>query len=500
MLLAGAAGQAAWIENVTGGAGNDRLTGNAAANILSGGPGNDILAGNDGDDRLEGGTGNDSLDGGLNNDIFVFDADVQLGSNVLTDAGTGTDVIDFSLTDSIAAALNLSLTASQIVNTNLTLTLMSGSMFDRIIGTAQSDTLTGNSLTNRLEGRGGNDVLDGGSGNDLFVFDADTALGADSVTDISGTDRLDFSGTTTIGVAIHLGLTSSQNVNSNLTLTFTSATAIENVTGGAGNDVLTGNSLNNTLDGLAGDDVLDGLSGNDTLSGGSGSNSLSGGTGDDTLNGGIDSDVFVWDVDFALWTGHRHGYWWCRHPEFSLTTTVGISLNLAVTTAQVVHSSNLTLTLPAGIVIENVFGSDGSDSITGNDLSNILVRNAGNDVLRGAVGRDILIGGLGADTLDGGADEDILIGGRTTFDAAVSRLNDIRGEWGSANSYSVRISNFRAGVGTATAALRAKISVLNDAASGAIDSLTGGQGQDWFFRALDDVVSDPAIGEMLDLL
>ena len=41
-------------------------------------------------------------------------------------------------------------------------------------------------------------------------------------------------------------------------------TAIENVTGGAGNDTLTGNGGANTLDGGAGNDTMSGGTGNDT--------------------------------------------------------------------------------------------------------------------------------------------------------------------------------------------------------------------------------------------
>jgi len=58
-----AVGQAAFLENVTTGSGNDTVTGNAAANVLTGGAGNDILTG---------GEGSDSLIGGLGNDKYVF--------------------------------------------------------------------------------------------------------------------------------------------------------------------------------------------------------------------------------------------------------------------------------------------------------------------------------------------------------------------------------------------------------------------------------------------
>ena len=121
-------------------------------------------------------------------------------------------------------------------------------------------------------------------------------------------------------------------------------------------------------------------------------------------------------------------------------------------------------------------------------------------MLQGQAGRDILIGGLGADTLDGGADDDILIGGKTTSDAVIGKLNDLRAELISGNLYGTRITNLRAGVGPSVASLKAKVTVTNDATSGSVDTLTGGTGQDWFFKSLDDVITDLFDGETLDLL
>ena len=138
--------------------------------------------------------------------------------------------------------------------------------------------------------------------------------------------------------------------------------------------------------------------------------------------------------------------------------------------------------------------------IRGNDADNILVGNAGNDLLQGRLGRDILIGGLGVDTLEGGADDDILIAGKTTSDALIINLNDIRTEWTSGNPYATRIANLRAGVGSSNASLKAKVNVLNDAASGSVDSLTGESGEDWFFAALNDVITDLFAGETTDVL
>ena len=123
---------------------------------------------------------------------------------------------------------------------------------------------------------------------------------------------------------------------------------------------------------------------------------------------------------------------------------------------------------------------------------------SGDDRLSGGDGRDILIGGLGLDTLFGGNDDDILIAARTTSDGLFSKLNDLRTEWISTNSYGTRINNLRSGVGASTTSLKAKINVLNDAA--AIDTMSGGGGSDWYFRALDDVITDLLAAESIDVL
>lgn len=88
------------IENVTGGAGNDRLTGNALANVLCGGAGADTLNGGVGADSLHGGAGRDVLAGGVDGDrdVFVFnsigDSAVGAGRDVVQNFTSGVDDID----------------------------------------------------------------------------------------------------------------------------------------------------------------------------------------------------------------------------------------------------------------------------------------------------------------------------------------------------------------------------------------------------------------------
>ena len=80
----------AWIENATGGRGNDTITGNKLANTLIGNAGNDVLNGAAGDDYLDGGTGRDRLNGGAGNDILVYDASDWISD---LDGGSGTDLL-----------------------------------------------------------------------------------------------------------------------------------------------------------------------------------------------------------------------------------------------------------------------------------------------------------------------------------------------------------------------------------------------------------------------
>jgi Ca2+-binding RTX toxin-like protein len=174
-----------------------------------------------------------------------------------------------------------------------------------------------------------------------------------------------------------------------------------------------------------------------------------------------------------------------------------VIVSLGTTAVQTVDA-NRTLKLNAASVFENIAGGSGNDTLTGNSLANILVGNAGDDTLNGSGGRDILIGGLGLDTLNGGEDEDILIAGFTTSDSLFSNLNVLLAEWVSVNAYDTRITNLRAGVGAPAVSLEATVNVLNDA--GEVDSLVGGNGADWYFGALDDVVTGLVTDEVLDVL
>jgi serralysin len=468
-------------ENVTGGSKDDTLTGNQLSNSITGGP------------------GSDSLIGGLGSDTYVFGlAPIAEADTVTEAANAGTDTLSFS-TLSTDVVLNLGTSLVQAVHSNRTVKLNAASTFENATGGSGHDTLTGNSLANaltgnsgndRLTGNGGNDSLSGGLDDDTYVFGLAAAIEADTVAEgtNAGTDTLSFS-TLSTDVVLNLGNSLVQAVHSNRTVKLNAASTFENTIGGSGNDTLTGNSLAN---------ALTGNSGNDRLTGNGGNDSLSGGLNDDTyvfgLAAAIEADTVTEGTNAGTDT-----------LSFS-TLTTDVVLSLGTSLVQAVHS-NRTIKLNAASTVENAIGGSGHDTLTGNSLANALIGNSGNDILAGdsgddtlsgGNGRDILIGGLGRDRLQGGNDEDLLIAGRTTSDGLFVRLNDLRTEWISANTYSTRISNLRTGVGQSTVSLQAKLTVLNDAATA--DTLTGGAATDWCFSAIDDVITDLLAEENVDVL
>ena len=287
-----------------------------------------------------------------------------------------------------------------------------------------------------------------------------------------------------------------------------------NIFGFAGNDTITINSLTSgkvlTADG--GDDndsltVLNAVTIGTTLLGGKGDDTLTGGRGSDFLKGGVGDDTYVFRAATILETDTVTELPNQGVDTLSFATlTTAVNLNLGTTAVQNVHR-NRTLKLNSAGTFENAVGGSSDDILTGNAFANTLIGNngndnlignAGNDQLLGGVGRDILIGGLNQDVLDGGSDDDILIAGRTTSDASITKLIILRTEWIKALPYATRVANLRAGVGSPGTSLKAKVNVLNDANEA--DTLTGSSGQDWYFKAIDDVIAHSLGSELVDLL
>jgi uncharacterized protein (TIGR03118 family) len=138
------------------------------------------------------------------------------------------------------------------------------------------------------------------------------------------------------------------------------------------------------------------------------------------------------------------------------------------------------------IVVPTIIdGGGGSDNLSGGSGTNILLGGPGDDDLLGSDNRDILIGGEGSDRLRGGDDDDLLIAGRTAYDNNIPALLQILGEWTSAHSYATRVANLRTGVGGLP---RLDSTTVFD--DGAVDTLRGNKGLDWFFAGPNDTLPD----------
>jgi Ca2+-binding RTX toxin-like protein len=244
--------------NGTGNSLNNIITGNSGINILTGGAGNDTINAGDGSDFLNGGVGNDTLSGSGGNDTYVIDADVDFGTDTISDTGyflgSLQDLLDFRTTTK-AVNVNLGTSAVQTIAAGVQLVLLGG--VEGVYGGAGNDTLTGNSSSNYLSGGAGNDTLNGNNGNDGYVIDADIDLGTDIINDVISSsldaNYLDFRTTTTKAINVDLAVTTTQTVATGVQLVIP-VISITSAYGGTQNDTLKGNSLNNSLSGGAGND------------------------------------------------------------------------------------------------------------------------------------------------------------------------------------------------------------------------------------------------------
>ncbi len=163
---------------------------------------------------------------------------------------------------------------------------------------------------------------------------------------------------------------------------------IENAVGGTGNDIIKGNAANNTLNGG---------NGNDTINAGSGTDTTTGGAGDDWL---IEDDYINFD-------SHDGGDGVDTIDYSSVTFNAGaVTINLSTGISSVIGGNTETISN-----FENVWGSQGGETIVGSSGNNALDGKGGNDTLSGGFGNDTVLGDDGDDTLYGNQDNDSLSGG-----------------------------------------------------------------------------------------
>ncbi|ASF46923.1 calcium-binding protein [Methylovulum psychrotolerans] len=380
-------------DSLNGDDGGDWLYGGDGNDTLNGGAGNDTLNGDTGNDILNGGTGNDILNGGSGDDTYLFASND--GQDGLGDYGGGMDTVKF--TDVTAADV----TVSRDPYNNLVFAYGNGSHLtvgayfykdsyrieqfqfsdgtvwgsddikakvlqatdgnDFLVGDDSNNVLNGLAGNDTLIGYGGNDTLDGGIGDDtMYGGTGDDTYWVDSPLDV--VFEYANQGNDSIFSSVDFSLSGAGVFNvENLSL-LAGATAAKTAVGNQLDNALTGNANNNNLFGGDGNDTLYGNDGNDSLMGGAGTDILLGGNG----------------IDIAQY----------------YTATAGVTVNLAITTAQGTGGAGVD-TLSD---IEVVNGSAYNDTLMGDANNNTLLGGAGNDVLDGGLGADVLKGGLGQDT------------------------------------------------------------------------------------------------------
>ena len=265
---------------------------------------------------------------------------------------------------------------------------------DVLLGTAGADVIEAGGGDDTIIGVEGDDIIDGGTGNDTISG----AGGDDIIVGGEGSDTVSFV-EDTAGVQVDLGAGTATGAGTGTD----TITEVENVAGGAGDDIIIGDEFDNVLDGGAGNDTIIGLESDDVIIGGTGNDFLYAGAGDDIVDAGPGDDIIVGG------SGQGNDTYIGGEGNDTITytsTSEGITVDLAPDGVTVDLSTGIATGIATGgeidtdilSGIENVVAGDGDDTIIGDANANVLEGGLGNDTIAGGAG-DTLDGGDGTDTL-----------------------------------------------------------------------------------------------------
>ncbi|MBK6026753.1 Ca2+-binding RTX toxin-like protein [Brevundimonas nasdae] len=498
-------------EVLNGGLGADHLIGASGHDVLRGGAGSDVYVYDLGDGRdsiqdFGPATDVDRLVMGadiLPEDVLILQSSSDVNDIVLVLPGSdGAIYLDQQAAgggiEEVVFANGVIWTRQDLVPTAIANAGTVG--VDTIVGTGLADVLNGGAGDDRLVGGfgadiylvasgDGHDVVEeqvGSTDTDTIVFGTGLSLAAMTVSR-SGLDViLSFGAQQSItlknqGVEA-AGLVEAFRFSDGQTLAYADLKAIYLADAAtAGDDLIVGFDAVEDLTGGAGDDQLRGEGGADTYR-------YALGDGDDVIvdNGtdlGIDRVVFGPGVTPAMMRAERTdepGVW-----RLSFSGATGsITLRLAAAPGQGVeelvfddgtvatladvealHTASATTT-----GADRIEGFDGDDTLSGGEGDDVLIGGAGDDALNGGAGNDILKGDAGDDTLFGGDGDDLLSGGmgQDSYDGGAG-----------SDTVDFRYSNagwtvdLTAGTARTTQALENLTSIENVITGGGSDVLTG---------------------------
>lgn len=284
--------------------GNDIIYGGDDADSIYVGTGDDVAYGGNGNDEFyDGGSGDDEYHGGEgvfdrilyrnNTQGIVVDMTAQTvdddGDGNIDDTFTGIESITGSEYDDVITGDD---SRNSLIGLDGDDNLNGGGGDDNLNGGDGDDTLYGGLGRDTLNGGTGVNYLYGEDGNDTFTSRSDF-IGFDYVDGGSGQDKLLFFNSHLTNVNVNLGAgTADVDFDGIADMQLTS---IEDVDGGALNDIITGDGNTNDLKGNDGNDTLNGEGGHDVVRGEKGNDTLYGSEGSDLLYGGQGADLFIFD-------------------------------------------------------------------------------------------------------------------------------------------------------------------------------------------------------------
>ena len=327
--------------------------------------------------------------------------------NVTLDGGDGDDVL-------AAGPLSAVISAAQATTQGVSLQLNGGDGNDTLEGTRYADVLRGGAGSDALHGGDGQDVL---AGDGVAAGQPDAPPSADVIEGGPDADWVSYRGrTASVAVDLAAGRAGEANEGDQLS-------AVENVDGGGGDDVLTGDAGHNELWGGDGADRIDGGPGTDELLGGAGPDELRGSGGDDVLRGDGMGDIGFGPppspppaagdlidggdgVDTASWDGRSE--------------RIVVDLSDPGPDGEPAAPDTLTR-------IENVQAGSGRDTLIGDDGPNVLDAGSARGTVIGKGGDDTLLVSDTSGTVDAGPGDDLIRAGakRLTCGAGFDRVSPI---------------------------------------------------------------------------
>ncbi|WP_333805440.1 hypothetical protein [Sulfurospirillum sp.] len=421
---------------VYGGLSNDTIYGNIGNDTLNGNRGNDTLSGGSGTNSINGEAGIDTISYDF---ITKNYSDTFLSTHKsMNDPATGLNYSNDQHPKGVIVNLQTGYASGKTIYdskpsdeydgealVNLVDTLTN---VENVIGSKFDDTIIGsNTVANMLYGGEGNDTIDGGSSGGNYLYGEagnDWLIGSTRDAKIDGgdgTDTVDFSNNM-VGIEITLNNSSNGSIKDiGASSATTVVSNVENVAGTQYKDIISGDDSNNLLIGgynhlatsvSANDDTISGAAGADTIVGDmmvdavttvvmyGGNDILVGGSEDDKLYG---DSAPVASTSYIVVSADQSLEYVIDKAGATLATIYGGNDTLQGglgndymeggsgydTVDYSGISASVTVNLATGIAtgqgidtlknIENIIGSNLSDTLTGNTLANTLNGGNGSD-------------------------------------------------------------------------------------------------------------------------